>query len=187
MLSEKLSRFSGGRRLFLLVWLFLVALCVAVSLSTGSFARDAEATTKTFANRAITNADPTQTGRLVRNDPPSTCASPTPFPGLNDSTPRHYDVYTLKNGKKKSCVTVTLTPSAACPFAALQSEAYRPSFNPARIKLNYVADIGGSPPIAGEPKSYSFFVPKKATFKVVVNEVDRGQGCGYTLRVSGLS
>jgi hypothetical protein len=181
--SEKLSRTSVGGRLFLLVWAFLVALCVAVSLSMGSFARDAEA--KTFTGK-ITNADPTQTGRLFRDDPPSTCANPTTFPGLNDSTPRHFDRFTLTNGKKKSCVTVTLTPSASCPDFALQSEAYRPTFNPGNIARNYVADIGATP-AAGLSKSYSFFVPKKATFSVVVNEVNAGQGCGYTLKVSGIS
>jgi hypothetical protein len=187
--SEKLSRSSAGGRLFLLVWVFLAALCVAVSLSMGSFARDAEARTKTFTG-IITNSDPTQTGRLVRNNPPSTCANPTSFPGLFTTTPRHYDVYTLKNGKKKSCVTVTLSPtlapSAPCPFFGLQSVAYRPSFTPGNVARNYVADIGATPNI-GLSKSYSFNVPKKATFSVVVNEVNAGQGCGYTLKVSGIS
>jgi hypothetical protein len=183
--SEKLSRSSAGGRLFLLVWVFLAALCVAVSLSMGSFARDAEARTKTFTGK-ITNSDPTQTGRLVRNNPPSTCANPTAFPGRFSTTPRHYDVFTLTNGKKQSCVTATLTPSASCPAFALQSEAYRPSFIPGNIARNYVADIGATPN-AGLSKSYSFIVPKKATFSVVVNEVNAGQGCGYTLKVSGLS
>lgn len=185
VLSEKLSRSSGGGRLFLLVWIFLVALCVALSLSMGSFARDAEAITKTFSGKSITNSDPTQTGRLGRRGEASTCTSQKPFPGLLDPTPHHYDSYALKNGKKKSCVTVTLTtPCESGHF--LQSAAYRPSFNPANIARNYVADIGASP--NGAPKSYSFIVPKNATFNVVVNEVDAGTGCSsYTLKVSGLS
>jgi hypothetical protein len=98
---------------------------------------------------------------------------------------RNYDVFTLSNGKRKSCVTVTLIQSDTC-LSNIQSAAYRPSYNPADLAENYRADIGASLD-PGEAKSYSFIVPRRETFQIVVNEVDAGDNCGYTLRVSGMS
>jgi hypothetical protein len=128
----------------------------------------------------------TQTGRLVRSDPPSTCALPQPNPGLQDSLSRSFDSYTFTNPANgaNACVTVTLTPQTT---ALYQAEAYLGSFDSANITSNYLADIGASPaPFTG--KSFSFVLAPGQTAVIVVNEVITGGAIGtnYSLQVSGL-
>src|SRR5205823_3322939 len=66
-------------------------------------------------NGSITNADPTQIGRIGRNGTASTCISPKPCPGaLSEPTPlaRHYDSYTFTNTSGSTqCLTVALNAS----------------------------------------------------------------------------
>ena len=128
-----------------------------------------------------------QTGRLVRNDPPSTCALPQPNPGPNDSLLHNFDSYTLTNSFNgaTACVTVTLTPQTT---ALYQAAAYLGSYDSANVTTNYLADIGGSPaPFTG--KSFSFSLGAGQTVVIVVNEVisSGSLGTSYTLQVSGLA
>ena len=117
-----------------------------------------------------------QTGRLVRNDPASTCAVPQPNPGLNDSASHAFDSYTLTNSLNggTACVTVTLTPQTT---ALYQAVAYLGSFDPANVTTNYLADIGASP-AAFTNKSFSFSLAAGQTVVIVVDDVVSGLAVG---------
>ncbi len=127
----------------------------------------------------------TQTGRLVRSDPPSTCAVSQPNPGLQDSLSHAFDSYTFTNNNgAAACVAVTLTPQTT---ALYQAVAYLGTYDPTNVTSNYLADIGASPaPFTG--KSFSFILTPGQTTVIVVNEVVTGGGVGtnYSLQVSGL-
>src|SRR5438874_1246349 len=132
----------------------------------------------------IPTKGPLQTGRIVSDDPPSTCAAPQTC-AVFDTTLRHYESYTFTNTTGSSqCVTVTLDPMTCTGAHSLQSVMYLGSFDPANVCTNYLADIGNSPDVA---KSYSGTVPAGQTFVVTVNEVTPNAGCtGYTLTITGL-
>jgi hypothetical protein len=130
---------------------------------------------------SITTADSTQTGRLVRTDPPSTCDAPQPASSI-DATQRHYDLYRFRNTSSASeCVEVMVNPGTCRGDDLIQSAAYSPNFNPTNVVENAFGD-GGS----GLGATYGIVVPPGATFDVVVNEVTPNVGCaGYTITVSG--
>jgi len=120
----------------------------------------------------------TQTGRLIRLFTTVNCNSNKTCPGPIGVVPNHYDTYTFENGESNACVTVTL--STACD---LFSAAYLGSYSSTNFCQNYLSDMGNSTGTSGS-NSYSFSVPARARFVVVVSEVDMG-GCSYTLRVIG--
>jgi N-acetylneuraminic acid mutarotase len=127
--------------------------------------------------------DPSQIGRLLRNDPPSTCSAPLSCPGPTDTVALNYDQYQfLNNSSTDQCITVTVDTGLCVDPSSLHSAAYLGSYNPASLCTNYLADIGGSPYPVG---TYSFTVPAWQTYTVVVNEVSEVPLCpGYTLTVS---
>lgn len=119
-----------------------------------------------------------QTGRLNRNGTASSCAVSKTCPGSVGSAAINYDAYTFENGESNACITVTL--ASDCDVF---SGAYLNSYNPASLCQNYLADAGTS--TGGGTNQYSFNVPARARFVLVVNEVNTGGGCGYTLNVGG--
>ena len=119
-----------------------------------------------------------QTGRLVRLFTTVNCSSVKTCPGTIGAVVNHYDAYTFENGESNACVTVTLT--APCD---LFSAVYSNQFNAGNLCQNYISDIGTSTGTNGV-SSYSFNMPARARFVIVVSEVDAG-GCAYTLRVMG--
>ncbi|MGN6756469.1 MAG: hypothetical protein ACTHMJ_08775 [Thermomicrobiales bacterium] len=129
---------------------------------------------------SITNADPTQTGRLGIGDPKSSCAVPKAVAALSDTLTRHYKSYTYTNPSSSAiCVTVQVTQN--CGDNAVQSVAYLNSFNPASIQTNYLADGGAS----GHNFSYSFTLPAAQSAVVVMLEVSPDLGCaGYNLSIN---
>jgi hypothetical protein len=133
---------------------------------------------------SITNNDPTQAGRLLRDEVRSTCQFPKSCPAIEDSAARHYDSYVRMNTTGTSqCVTVgisTMCQGTQFVFAA----AYLDSFNPNSLCKNYLADIGASP----YPHGYmSFILPAGRSAHIVVSEVTTNQGCPqYTLTITGL-
>jgi hypothetical protein len=136
---------------------------------------------------SITPSDPTQAGRLVQDDPESTCTNPQTG-SIVDVTPRHYDIYRLRNASGSTqCVTITLNPTLCQQHEPLQSAVYTPSFDPTDITANRLGDIGTSPIGGISEKSYSVNVPAGAAFDVTVNEVDPSNpGClEYRLTVIG--
>ena len=166
----------SGKRLGLAA---LIALATVLIIPNVAFAQ-----TFTYTG-SITSTDPTQTGRVFRDEPESTCAAPQPGSVTASTEQFHYDKYTFTNVGGAQCITVTLDPMTCTTGTNfIQSAAYSPSFNPANVTQNFLADIGASPIVA---KSYSFNIPVAAgaTFDVVVNEVFHGTCPLYGLTVTG--
>ncbi len=135
-------------------------------------------------NGAIAAGDPTQTNRLFRDDPQSTCAVPQTC--AQSTGTFRYDTYTLTNSSASAvCVSITLDPQSCTGTSYIQSVAYLGTFNPASICANYLGDIGVSPEV-GAPRTYEVTVPAGATFVIVVNELFTAGCPAYTLTVSGL-
>ena len=123
----------------------------------------------------------TQTGRLNRFAPASSCGVNKPNPGAFDAVAgRRFDAYTF-TACSDSCVTVSTTNTASSP--GLFTVVYNGAFNPASIATNYLADPGNSGP--GVP--FSFNVVAGQTYTIVVSEVNVGGGLGlnYTVNILG--
>ncbi len=123
------------------------------------------------ATGAIEASDPTHTDRPFRADPPDTCASTNGVTAAGSANAFHYDLYSFNNiTNGPVCVTVTIDPMTCTGSPFLGSAAYVPSFDPAAITANGVADIGASPQT---PKNYSFTAPP-GNFAVNVHEIGAG-------------
>jgi hypothetical protein len=136
----------------------------------------------TVRQGAITSSSPIQTGRLFREDPPSTCAGHS-CPVVTGATiTYHYEVqYFFNNSSSPQCVTVGLDASS-CLGNWIFSAAYLDAYNPASLCAGYLGDIGSSP---NPTKAYSFTVPAWQWYGIVVNEVTADAGCPvYTTTVS---
>jgi hypothetical protein len=119
-----------------------------------------------------------QTGRMTRNEPASSCAAPAAYPGVFDLAPHAYDAYRITNVTgAPECVTVTV--STACTF--IHASAYLDTFNPADVGANWIADIGNSP---SPVKSFSFLLPAAQSAVLVVSEVN-GACPSYTVGLNG--
>ncbi len=129
----------------------------------------------------ITNSDPTQTGRVNRGHPPSSCASPNSGSVTADGFVRHYDTYVYTNTTAVSqCVTIRVTN--ACSDNTTGSAAYLDTFNPASLAQNYLGDYGD---IGGPQYSYSVNVPAGHAVVVVVHELSPNLGCeSYTVEIN---
>jgi hypothetical protein len=127
--------------------------------------------------------DPTQTGRLFRDDPPSTCIAPLTCPGTTGTDVLNFDQYQfLNNTSADQCITVTVDTGLCVDGGSLHSSAYLNTYNPTSLCTNYLGDIGASP---NPVKSYSFTAPAWQTYTVIVSEVTPAPLCpGYTLTVS---
>lgn len=135
---------------------------------------------------SITNSDPDQQGRLLRNGVASQAGTNKPFPGIlnNDTTTLYnFDEYVFTNEKPFAVpVFITLSTTVNNPDLLPFSEAYLTFFNPTNIAANYRGDSGGSP--QNEAVTYSITVPANTGFDVIVNETAAGGGvANYTLTV----
>ncbi|HLX59997.1 MAG TPA: S8 family serine peptidase [Planctomycetota bacterium] len=132
---------------------------------------------------SLAAGDTTQTGRLNRNLPASTCSASKSCPGTFATTgARFFDAYTFTNsGSASACITVTLADTTQSDNAFCV--AYLTSFNPASLCTNYLADTG----VSDNLTTMSFSVAAGATFVVVVHEITPGAGVPtYTLTVAGV-
>jgi hypothetical protein len=136
----------------------------------------------------------TQTNIIIPDDPASTCAAPTSFPGTFSSTTPRFDSYTLTNiTTAPVCATVDLTADRSAA-GALQVVAYTGTFNPASVGTNYLGDAGFSAiAFPGYPAVFSVNVPAGGTVVLTVVELKSPSngfptavGSTYTLKVSGL-
>ncbi len=137
----------------------------------------------TVIEGAITDTDLTQTDRIVRGDPASTCASPQSCSAFGSGDSFHYDVYPfVNNSSTTQCVSVKVDAKTCIDTHYLQSAAYLGAYNPANQCSNFLGDIGASPtPI----KSYSFSVAAWQSYSVVVLNSVTGNLCpGYTVTVT---
>jgi len=134
---------------------------------------------------SITGANAVETGRLVRDGQPTTCAVRKTFPGLNDSNPRHYAAHWFSNSSTIDRCYAVAVEGACSGSNMVFFTTYLNNFNAADPGANYLADIGSSPLPTG---GYSFIVPAGANFGVIVNEVTQDAGCGayaFTLSECG--
>jgi hypothetical protein len=133
----------------------------------------------------ISDADPSQMGRLQRNTVQSTCASAKPNPGVDPNftnVPHNYDVHAF-TAAPGICVRVALEAGAGNFLVA----AHSPSFSPTDVAANHLGDPGFSTSFAGGAVSFSFIAPPSGQFVLVVNDVDVPTGAvgSYRLHVSG--
>jgi hypothetical protein len=123
----------------------------------------------------------TQTGRLNRFAPASSCGVNKPNPGVFDAVAgRRFDAYTF-TACSDSCVTVNTTNTVNS--IGLFTVVYNGAFNPDSVATNYLADPGSSGP--GVP--FSFNVVSGQTYTIVVSEVNVGGGLGlnYSVNILG--
>ncbi|MGA9768071.1 MAG: S8 family serine peptidase, partial [Blastocatellia bacterium] len=153
-----------------------------------------DTTTPTTSTSFPTSITGTQTNLVFPDDPPSTCAVPTAFPGTLTSTTPRFDSYTLTNTSgATACVTITITADKTA-LGAVQAVAYNGAFNPASVGTNYLADPGFSSIVfPGYPGVFSGNIPAAGTLTVVVVELKSpangfpsAVGSSYTLKVAGL-
>lgn len=138
----------------------------------GATAATAQAVVIVTASQNTQGSLLTQTGRLTRDLPTSTCASPTPASSIIDDTePFQYRNHTLRSLLVEPvCFTVDINGSCTELF----SVAYLGQFNPANLQAGYAADMGDS----GGLPAYSFTAPAGSPISVVVHEVDENPSCG---------
>src|SRR4051794_33096436 len=74
---------------------------------------------------AITSGDPNQTGRILRDDPATTCGASTSA-SFGDTKPNNYDPYSCTNHSSAAqCITGELDPKTSLSVPnRLQSVAY---------------------------------------------------------------
>lgn len=125
----------------------------------------------------------TQTSRLFRDSVESSCGVQKPTPNLTDvGITFKYDAYTFFNDSFTSrCFTVITTAGSN---NQLLTAAYKISFNPANVQLNYLGDAGNS----DRTRSFSFNVPAHQSFVVVqsrVNNAANPPSLDYSFRVLG--
>ena len=118
----------------------------------------------------ITNSDPTQAGRLNRSNVTSTCNSDKPCPGTVDSTPRHYQTYSLFNPlNTASCANLTIATQSG---PLLYAVGYLGTFDPNNLCTNYLGDPGTSQPTSPT----TMLVPPHGLLVIDVHELDPGTG-----------
>jgi hypothetical protein len=137
------------------------------------------------ATGALTAGDQTQTGRLFRSGGGDTCATTDGVALFTASDARHFDLYTLNNiTNETQCIRAAIDPKTCQGTQFLHSGAYVPSFDPAAIVNNGVADIGASPTVL---HSYTFAAPPGA-FGVTVYEVTPDALCPeYDIALAALT
>lgn len=129
---------------------------------------------------AITNADPTQTGRIVMDgSSPSTCFA-SKAGVLFDSVARHYDTWTGSNNfGVDACLTVDVD-FTGCPNAAYVV-AYANLFNPASVTTNVVGQTNA----LATTGSFSFPLAPGGSWALSVHEVTPNAGCAaYAVSVT---
>ena len=112
---------------------------------------------------ALTAADPTQVGRVVRGGIPSTCVGKSN--ALQNTTPVNQDSYTF-TAPVTCCATVEFN-ALACGGATTQAVAYS-TFDPANLATNVIGDFGFS---TIGMASFSFPVTSGQNFTVVIRNV----------------
>jgi hypothetical protein len=133
----------------------------------------------------LTLEDQAQTGRPSREGHINTCAKPkTTPPEVTAGTPSRSDAFRFTNtASQATCVTVQVT-APTCVENAQMSVAYLGNYDPADPFANFVAFSA----VAGFGQSvvpYSFMVPARQSFVVVVSSGDGGRCAAYHLSVDG--
>ncbi|CAN5564992.1 hypothetical protein BH20ACI3_BH20ACI3_40700 [soil metagenome] len=157
---------------------------LTVTSPQGTFTINFSLPTCTIAGAgSITLSDPTQTGRLNRFAPASSCATSKANPGLFDAAVRHFDSYSFTNpSSATACATFRVTSGCG---ANLFYATYLGSYNPANPAQNWLGDPGQS---SAGTATWSVNVPAGQTVVLVIHEVAvPNVGCAaYSFSISGL-
>jgi len=122
---------------------------------------------------------PSHANQFFRDGLASPCGD-TMAPGSPIVTPdrRAYKSRAFTSVVNESmCVTVGIA-APTCPSPGpneVMSETYSPSFDPENITVNWIGDLGNSPPTQA---SYAFTLAGGARFETVVDEVLNTANCG---------
>jgi hypothetical protein len=129
---------------------------------------------------SIGGGDPTSAGRPTTGVIPS-CATSPGFPGVVNSTARHYDAYTFTNNTGVAqCMTASITSDGT---RFMMGGAYNGSFNPANLAQNYIASTNAT--FSGT-QTLRFLVPAGATFVLVLWEASPNLGVDpYSVLLNG--
>jgi hypothetical protein len=131
---------------------------------------------------SISAADPNQVGRLFRTITNTTTCQLRRTATTSGTAALDFDQYTFTNDTGGPiCVFVDLN-ATGCGIAnnQISMAAYSPSYDPASILTNLIAEPGGS---TGQnfATSMSFAVPTGGTYVIVVHNINAGLACpSYT-------
>lgn len=136
---------------------------------------------------SLTASDPTQGGRISRNNVVSDWSAPKLFPGtINTSIAYHYHVYDVAV-TNAPYIEVTFDSPSTLPFAA----AYQTSYNSASAATNYLGDAGSSGNYFGtDPRTFQFIAASNSHVEILVNDtstVNGGLGQQYRVIVQGFT
>jgi hypothetical protein len=152
-------------------------LLILVVLAVAAAAPRAEAAQ--IAQRSDAIGGPNVSGKhddlFTRDGFASSCADPgvVSSPQLRPDLVEYMRYPFRSSVEQPVCVTVTL--STSCSGAnEVMSESYSPAYDPNNITVNWIGDLGNSPPAA---TSYSFTLPPGAQFETVVDERNTGASC----------
>jgi hypothetical protein len=121
---------------------------------------------------SLTTADPTQTGRIVRDGRPSSCVGKTN--ALQNATAVHAKAFNFTNPTgQTACVTVNFDHTGCGVNNTTANVAYS-TYNPASPATNVIGDSGFSSTGIG---SYSFSLAAGASYTIVVHEITPNLGC----------
>jgi hypothetical protein len=141
----------------------------------------------TFGPTSLSNADPTQMGRLSRNGIPQDWAGDESFPGtLNPAIAYHYETFSVNVGSLPF-VQIEMDDISTFEFIS----AYNASFNPLSLSTNWLGDAGTSGNFFGvDPVFFQVIVPVNGTLVLVVNNTTGGALTGgttgtFSIRVEG--
>ena len=134
---------------------------------------------------ALTASDPTQLGRISRNGVVSDWSSPKPFPGiLNPATSYNYETFAFADSSYRY-VQVSFDSLSTETFAS----AYKTSYDPTDLALNYLGDPGTSGNFFGtDPLVFQVLASIPAELLVVVNTTSpAGLGVPFRILVEGFT
>ena len=95
----------------------------------------------THEGQSLVAGDPAVSGHLAVAAPPSSCAAPKSAPPPSGNEIRFYDVFAVSSlVNEPACVWVAQIPRASGGFCLSDLVLYSPTFDPANLPTNYVAD-----------------------------------------------
>ena len=98
----------------------------------------------TFEGQSLVAGDPAVSGHLAVVAPPSSCAAPKSAPATSGNEIRFYDAFAVRSLiNEPACVSVAQIPRASGGFCSSGLVLYSPTFDPAVLQTNYVADDSG--------------------------------------------
>jgi hypothetical protein len=121
----------------------------------------------------------TQTGRLSRDGVPSDWSSLKAFPGVFGAATINYTAYTILGsmfdfglGGYAGYVQISVDD----PLTSAFSSAYKNSYDPSNMALNYLGDMGSSGNVFGFPRSFQIYVAPGDNLVLLFNNLSFNAG-----------